>query len=82
MNGQWEWNRAAKKCGSSRGHVGQSGCEVGMSECHIDDHGLLFPRGSCALASIGFFFPSPLFPPPLFPSDNGWSHWYNLPPSP
>jgi len=67
MNGQWGWNRAAKKCGSSGGHVGQSGSKVGLSGCKVDHHGLLFPRGPCALTGIVFFFPSLLFPssPPL-----------------
>ena len=36
---------------------GQSGSEVSLSECKFDHHGLLFPRGPCAPASIGFFFP-------------------------
>ena len=78
MNGQWGWNHAAKKCSSSGGHVGQSRSEVGLSRCKVDHHSLLFPRGPCALASIVFFFPSILFPSPLFLLH----HWYSLPPSP
>jgi len=61
---------------------GQSRFEVGLSGCKFDHHGLLFPKGPCAPANIGFFFPSPLFPL-MFPLQQWlWSHWYSLPPSP
>jgi len=42
MNDQWGWNRIAKKCGSSWGHVGQSGSEVGLSRCKVDHHEFFF----------------------------------------
>jgi len=59
-------------------HVGQFGSEIGLSGCKVDHHGLLFPRGPCAPAIIGFFFPSLLFPSPYFLSTSGWNHWYSL----
>ena len=54
MNGQWGWHHAAKNCGLSRCHVGQSESQVGLSGCMVDHHSLLFPRGPCVPASISY----------------------------